>query len=233
MAFPTLSQVEGASWAFLRANATAWSRLAHTWEAAFTEIRDASASPGDTQWTGAGAEAFQQGAAADVVKVRDAADLLVKAAGIASRGADAQDGNKHSVLDAVNAAEREDFHVGELQAAHTSYDHNDAAGLDSFEAGMLADCASGLDLNPAAQVFASRADNDIITMATGFTLGPDPTTVDFGAIRLAADPGPPGIFGTPGTSIAAHSSYRNQGNRALLDFGAVIAGVQPPYVVVP
>ncbi|BBZ22920.1 alpha/beta hydrolase [Mycolicibacter hiberniae] len=558
MAFPTLSQVEGARWDFLRANATAWSSLAHTWEAAFTEIRDASASPGGTQWTGAGAEAFQQRAAADVVKVRGAADLLVKAAGIASRGADTQDGNKQSVLDAVNAAEREDFHVGEffsvtdtwtyytsaaeqaereneaqrhadfitcrvhtlannedaiarnlttttaglqgftlpdegtdggagavdnhtprpppqdpkqfaqwwnrltqaekdavydrdhfignhpgmpfedkthynmdrhlpelmanaqsnadtmqarfgqlarqvymgdhstatgsemaelgpklqaakhslaeyqgvqqamhadpdgpsrylgylddhgraavsignpdtarrnavlvpgtgqdlttmsgaadkslrmfraahtadpnllagdvavttwmaydrpmdvLQAAHTSYAHNGAAGLDSFEAGMrashlgapsldtvighsygstlvgaastdghhlaadnviavgspgmFADCASGLDLNPAAQVFASRADNDIITMATGFTLGPDPTTVDFGAIRLAADPGPPGIFGIPGTSIAAHSSYWDQGNRALLDFGAVIAGVQPPYVVVP
>lgn len=114
MAFPTLSQVEGASWDFLRANATAWSSLAHTWESAFTEIRDASASPGGTPWTGAGAEAFQLRAAADVVKVRGAADILVKAASIASRGADAQDGNKQSVLDAVNAAEREDFQVGEF-----------------------------------------------------------------------------------------------------------------------
>ncbi|WP_067972614.1 alpha/beta hydrolase [Mycolicibacter icosiumassiliensis] len=114
MAFPTLSQVENASWDFLRANATAWSSLAHTWESAFTEIRDASTSPGGTPWTGAGATAFQQRAAADVVKVRGAADLLVKAAGIASRGADAQDGNKQSVLDAVNAAERQDFQVGEF-----------------------------------------------------------------------------------------------------------------------
>ena len=114
MAFPTLSQVEGASWDFLRANATAWSSLAHTWESAFTEIRDASTSPGGTPWTGAGAAAFQQRAAADVIKIRDAADLLVKAAGIASRGADTQDGNKQALLDAVNAAEREDFHVGEF-----------------------------------------------------------------------------------------------------------------------
>lgn len=114
MSFPTLSQVEGASWDFLRANATAWTSLAHTWESAFTEIRDASVNPGGTPWTGAGAEAFQQRAAADVVKVRGIADMLVKAAGIASRGADTQDGNKQSVIDAVNEAERADFTVGEF-----------------------------------------------------------------------------------------------------------------------
>jgi len=553
---PPLADIEDANWDYLTTNATAWTNLANTWEAAFTEVRDRSLRPGGTPWSGAGAEAFQQRAAADVVKIHGPADMLRKAADAATRGADAQVANKGLVLSAVDAAEREDFRVGDdysvtdtytnyssaaeqaqreqaahahasfikaraanlvcnehniarqltittaglhgfafpeggadggaggahagpglppddpkqfaqwwqqlcqeekdaaysrdhfignhpgmpfddktqynerhlpelltgaqadvdamqarfdqlarqvymgdhsaatgselaelgpklqaakhslaeyqgvqqamhadpdgptrylgylddhgraavsignpdtamrnavlvpgtgqdlttmsgatdkslrmfraahtanpdllaadvavttwmaydrpmdvPEAAHTHYARNGAAGLDSFEAGMrashvgapsldtvighsygstlvgaastgghhlaadnviavgspgmLTNCASGLDLNPGAQVFASRADNDVITWATGLTLGPDPTAVDFGATRLAADPGPPGFFGIPGTSIPAHSSYWDQGNRALLDFGAVIAGVQPPYVVAP
>ena len=45
------------------------------------------------------------------------------------------------------------------------------------------------------------------------------------AARLAADPGPAGPLGFP--SIAAHSSYWQDGNVALRNFGAVIAGVLP------
>lgn len=99
--------------------------------------------------------------------------------------------------------------------------------------GMLTGHAADLDLNPGAHVFASRADNDVIALATGATLGPDPTAPAFGATRLDAAPGPPGIFGIPGVSVDAHSSYWEDGNHALSDFGAVIAGVEPPYLYQP
>jgi hypothetical protein len=110
---PTLSQVRAASWEHLRTNATAWRNLARTWESAFTEVNNSSLRPGGTDWTGAGAEAFQDRAYRDLVKVRGPADIAEKAAGIAERGADAQDGNKRSVLDAVDEAERDNFQVGE------------------------------------------------------------------------------------------------------------------------
>jgi hypothetical protein len=77
-----------------------------------------------------------------------------------------------------------------------------------------------------------RAVNDAIDMGgivTEWTLGADPADPGFGARRLAADPGPAGPFGLP--SIAAHSSYWLGANLALANFGAVIAGVPPPYLV--
>ncbi|WP_234821465.1 hypothetical protein [Mycolicibacter virginiensis] len=110
---PPLTEIEDANWDYLTTNAIAWTNLANTWEAAFTEVRDASKSPGGTPWTGAGAEAFQQRAAADVVKIHGPADMLRNAAAIATRGAQAQQSNKGLVLSAVNTAEREDFRVGD------------------------------------------------------------------------------------------------------------------------
>ncbi|ORV43374.1 hypothetical protein AWC02_15345 [Mycolicibacter engbaekii] len=114
MTFPTLSELRAATWDHLRTNATAWRKLGHTWENAFTEVHNASLRPGGTDWTGAGAEAFQDRAYLDLVKVRGPADMAEKAAKIAERGADAQDSNKRSVLDAVDEAERADFTVGEF-----------------------------------------------------------------------------------------------------------------------
>lgn len=127
MSVPTLSQIEGANWDHLTTNATAWTNLANTWEAAFTEIRDASVNPGGTPWTGGGAETFQHRAAADVVKVRDPADMLRTAAGIATRGAETQQANKRLVLDAVDDAEREDFLVGEDYSVTDTYTHYTSA----------------------------------------------------------------------------------------------------------
>nr|WP_239652106.1 hypothetical protein [Mycobacterium sp. UM_NZ2] len=110
---PPLTEIEDANWDYLTTNATAWTNLANTWETAFAEVRDASKNPGGTPWTGAGAEAFQHRAAADVVKVHGPADMLRNAAAIATRGAQAQQSNKGLVLSAVNTAEREDFRVGD------------------------------------------------------------------------------------------------------------------------
>jgi uncharacterized coiled-coil protein SlyX len=100
--------------------------------------------------------------------------------------------------------------------------------------GMLVERADQLSLGPAAHVYAMRAGNDIIGfsgMVTEWTLGAEPTAPGFGATRLAADPGPNGLFGLP--SVGAHSNYWSDGNRALTNFGAVIAGLPAPYVMRP
>lgn len=95
--------------------------------------------------------------------------------------------------------------------------------------GMLAQHASELSLETGAHVFASRAENDVIGVATYATLGPDPMARQFGGIPFEAAAGPPGPLGLP--SVAAHSSYWDQGNPALANLGRIIAGqttVTPP-----
>lgn len=97
--------------------------------------------------------------------------------------------------------------------------------------GVLAQHASDLSLAPGAHVFATRAQNDVITWATGLTLGPDPVGDGFGATQFQAAPGKHGnLFGwqTPDwmhlTSVDAHSSYWDQNNPALDNLGRIIAG---------
>lgn len=114
-----------------------------------------------------------------------------------------------------------------------------AAGLDGYldannvvavgSPGILAGNAGDLNLPADANVFATRAEKDIITLATGLTLGPDPTSGKFGAIPFEAAPGKSWPFGLP--SVDAHSSYWSDGNPALLNMGKIIAGqtdVTPP-----
>ncbi|WP_163722238.1 alpha/beta hydrolase [Mycolicibacterium duvalii] len=100
--------------------------------------------------------------------------------------------------------------------------------------GMLVDQAADLGLGAGADVYATRARFDPINLATGFTLGSSPTTDGFGAIQLQAAAGPntgPPILDLP--SIAAHSSYWDQGNPALRNMGAIIGGMPPPHIVPP
>ncbi|BBZ22130.1 alpha/beta hydrolase [Mycolicibacter hiberniae] len=110
---PTLSEVRAASWDHLRASAAAWRNLGRTWESAFTEVHQSSLRPGGTDWTGSGGEAFQDRAYLDLVKIRTPVDTTDTLAGIAERGADAQDGTKSSVLDTVDEIENDNFTVGE------------------------------------------------------------------------------------------------------------------------
>ncbi|OBH16332.1 hypothetical protein EHH44_11995 [Mycolicibacter terrae] len=110
---PTLSEVRAASWDHLRTNAAAWRNLGRTWESAFTEVHQSSLCPGGADWTGAGAEAFRDRSYLDLVKIRTPVDTADTLAGIAERGADAQDGNKSSVLDTVDGIEGDNFAVGE------------------------------------------------------------------------------------------------------------------------
>lgn len=134
MTFPTLSELRAANWDHLRTAAAAWRRLGCTWESAFTEVHNASLRPGGTDWTGAGAESFQDRAYLDLVKVRGPVDITDTLAGIAVRGADAQDGNKSSVLDTVDEIENDNFTVGEdWSVADTITWYSSAAELEQRE----------------------------------------------------------------------------------------------------
>lgn len=96
--------------------------------------------------------------------------------------------------------------------------------------GVLVQHATDLNLAPGAHVFSTRAENDIIGIATYASLGPDPMSAQFGAVPFEAAPGPSGPFGSP--TIEAHSSYwNNMDNPALINMGKIIAGrtdVTPP-----
>jgi hypothetical protein len=119
-----------------------------------------------------------------------------------------------------------------LGAAASGGHHLDADNVIAVGSpGMLVERADRLSLDSGAHVYAMRAGNDIIGFSgvvTEWTLGAEPTAPGFGAIRLYADPGPAGPLGLP--SVEAHSSYWSDGNRALQNFGAVIAGLPPPYI---
>nr|WP_225346147.1 alpha/beta hydrolase [Mycobacterium intracellulare] len=111
----------------------------------------------------------------------------------------------------------------EVGAAALGGHHLDANNVIAVASpGVLTDHAGDLNLAPGAHVYATKAQHDIIGIATGWTLGPDPTGADFGATTFQAAPGPAWPLGLP--SIAAHSSYWDSGNPALDNMGRIIAG---------
>lgn len=118
----------------------------------------------------------------------------------------------------------------ELGAAALGGHHLDANNVIAVGSpGVLAGHASDLNLDPGAHVFATRAQNDVIGVVTGMTLGPDPMSSKFGGIPFEAAPGPGWPLGLP--TVAAHSSYWDPGNPALDNMGRIIAGrvdVTPP-----
>ncbi|MEE6139568.1 alpha/beta hydrolase [Mycobacterium sp. 050128] len=119
--------------------------------------------------------------------------------------------------------------VGAAASGGHHLDANNVIAVGS--PGMLVQHAGDLNLEPGANVYAMRARNDIIELVTDMTLGHDPAANDFGATRLFAAAGPSSdpLGLTP--SVAAHSSYWSEGNPALLNLGAVIAGVPPPQAI--
>ncbi|CQD09963.1 transmembrane protein [Mycobacterium lentiflavum] len=113
MGVPSLSEIQAWDVAHLEGAARDWSATAEHWESSFSSIHRASVSPGGTVWEGVAAEAAQERAFADLVKVRGLADVLHESAAIARRGADTLDSAKRSVLDAVEEASSAGYLVGE------------------------------------------------------------------------------------------------------------------------
>jgi hypothetical protein len=110
---PSLSEIQAWDVAHLEGAATDWSTTAEHWESSFSSIHRASVAPGGTVWEGVAAEAAQERAFADLVKVRGLADVLHESAAIARRGAETVYSAKRSVLDAVEEASSAGFVVGE------------------------------------------------------------------------------------------------------------------------
>jgi hypothetical protein len=110
---PSLSEIQAWDITHLESAASDWTATAQHWEASFTSIHRASVSPGGTVWEGVAAEAAQERAFADLVKVRGLADVLHESAAIARRGAETLNSAKQSVLDAVKDASAAGYMVGE------------------------------------------------------------------------------------------------------------------------
>lgn len=184
---PTRSEVRAASWDHLRASAAAWRRLGRTWESAFTEVHQSSLRPGGTDWTGAGAEAFRDRAYLDLVKIRTPVDITDTLAGIAERGADAQDGNKRSVLDSVDEIENDNFTVGEdwsvtdkitwySSAAELEQRELEAQGHSDFLKSKVSSSSATRTASPAASPQSARGCTSSASATRAPTAGPAGTT---------------------------------------------------------
>jgi hypothetical protein len=110
---PSLSKVQAWDVTHLENAARDWSATAQHWETSFASIHRASISPGGTVWEGVAAEAAQERAFADLVKVRGLADVLHESAAIARRGAETLYSAKQNVLDVVKDATAGGYVVGE------------------------------------------------------------------------------------------------------------------------
>jgi hypothetical protein len=110
---PSLSEVQAWDVTHLENAARDWTAAAEHWESSFTSIHRTSVSPGGTVWEGTAAEAAQERAFADLVKVRGLADVLHESSAIARRGTETLYSAKRSVLDAVDEARAAEYEVGE------------------------------------------------------------------------------------------------------------------------
>jgi hypothetical protein len=163
---PSLAEIQAWDVAHLEGAATDWKATAEHWESSFTSIHRATVSPGGTVWEGLAAEAAQESAFADLVKVRGLADALHESAAVARRGAETLDSAKRSVLDAVEEANSAGCVVGEdlsvtptraglaAQAQAQVY----AAGIQSRAAQLVAH-----DAAIAAKITAATAPLNSVT----------------------------------------------------------------------
>ena len=108
---------------------------------------------------------------------------------------------------------------------HTAQSSN---GIDADELvfvgspGVNADHVSELGFDPE-DVHASTAENDSITLTTGFVHGEDPTSDEFGATHFPSSGG--SEFEMKNFPFgAAHSEYFDSENSSLSYMGEVIAG---------
>ncbi|MCV7177405.1 WXG100 family type VII secretion target [Mycolicibacterium sphagni] len=110
---PTLCQVKSWDTSHLTEAASHWTQTAAVWENHFTALSTQIGSPGGTPWEGVAAEAAQQRAYDDRMKVIGAADQLHEASSAARTGAQQIQSAKSAALNAINAAEDAGFTVGE------------------------------------------------------------------------------------------------------------------------
>lgn len=108
---PGRSQIENWDTSHLERAARDWVQVAEGWEDNFSTAQRGAMAPGGTDWDGQAAEAAQQRALSDLLKVRGLADML-HAAGMAARsGASDIDFAKQQAIDSIRRAEEAGFEV--------------------------------------------------------------------------------------------------------------------------
>ncbi len=187
-ALPSLSQILGWDTEHLVRAATDWSSTAEHWEDSFDSVHRGMLAPGGTVWEGDAADAAQERAFGDLVKVRGLADTLNDAATIARRGADQLDYLKRQVIDATEEAREAGFTVAEdLSVTDTSkYSGLRIAAVRQFAA-TIATRAAALgtaDKDIAAKITAATTELN----GHGFTESPE--TVQAFDVPLAPPPDP-------------------------------------------
>lgn len=110
---PSRSQITDWDVRHLESANSHWSATAQRWEEHFTTLHTATLSPGGTVWEGTSADAAQDRAWSDLVKVRGLTDCLLNAATSARNGADDIRWAKQRALDAITEAEQAGFTIGE------------------------------------------------------------------------------------------------------------------------
>ncbi|BBZ76894.1 hypothetical protein MANY_22310 [Mycolicibacterium anyangense] len=110
---PTLSAVRSWDVTHLRTAASQWAKTAKVWEDTFTQLSQNVNNPGGTPWLGEAAEAAQERAYNDRLRVIRCADQLHAASSAARTGVDQIDTAKRNALTAVRNAEQAGFTVGE------------------------------------------------------------------------------------------------------------------------
>lgn len=190
----SLSEIQAWDVTHLEDAAKDWTAIAEHWESSFTSIHRASVSPGGTVWEGAAAEAAQERAFADLVKVRGLADVLHECSAIARRGAALLYSAKLSVLDAVEEADNAGYVVGEDLSVTPPRGGLAAQGQAEMYAARIQQRAAQLavhDKEIAARITSSTAPLRAVTFSeTPSTLpnnGVQPT--DYNALR-PLDPTP-------------------------------------------
>ena len=110
---PTLAQIQTWRAEPLDAAAALWTERAQAWEAAYDAVLREVSQPGGSAWDGAAAEAAAQRVRGDRRTVLDGADSLHRLAAIARSGATEVRSAQQVALDAVRAALRAGFDVGD------------------------------------------------------------------------------------------------------------------------
>ncbi|MCX2929238.1 hypothetical protein ORI20_03050 [Mycobacterium sp. CVI_P3] len=130
---PTLAQVRGWDTDHLTSAATHWTQVATVWEDNFTQLSQQIGTPGGTPWMGQAAEAAQQSAYDDRLKVVGLADQLHDASTLARSGAQRITAARNAVLAAVDAAQQVGFTVGD-DFSVSSHETGDATYLAARQA---------------------------------------------------------------------------------------------------
>ena len=172
-ALPGLSQILRWDTEHLSGAATDWSATAEHWEGAFDGVHRGMLAPGGSVWEGAAADAAQERAFSDLMKVRGLADTLSGAATITRRGADQLDYLKRQAIDAIEEAREAGFTVGEgLSVTDTSKRSGlHAAAARQFAATIAARAAalSATDKDIAARISSATTDLN----SSGFSEPPE------------------------------------------------------------